>query len=103
MDEPKMMLQLIPRSFKGTDDPFASIGWEPSVEHEPIDCPSCGWPVWIGPRQLKMLTSGQAVGLCVYCLVEAARTDSGLAEAILSQRMISLNPDIDNAPKRPRT
>lgn len=92
-------IQLIPRDFKN-DPALAQIAWEPSIQHSEFDCPGCQRGCWIGPTQLAVTMGGAGKALCVYCLLEQAKTDPILRNVILKQQVVSLNPGIDRLPKR---
>lgn len=64
-----------------------------SIHHTLIPCGQCGESGWIGPKQRAMADAGDGEVICVYCLMKHPDFRGEIP-------MISLNPDIDQAPRR---
>lgn len=69
-----------------------------SVEHTLIQCPRCHEDCWIGPQQkclaLASALNGGPQVRCYKCVLKDPETRGLLTE------MISLNPAIEDAPRR---
>ncbi len=64
-----------------------------SIEHSLTACERCDEQCWIGPQQLAVARRGLGEVVCFYCLMKDP-------DAAGSMGMISLNPDIDDVPRR---
>jgi hypothetical protein len=66
---------------------------KPSIQHTLVTCEVCGDDAWIGPKQLQVRP---ALRLCMICvsILSVHAVDGGPKE------VRSLNPDIDNVPRR---
>lgn len=40
-----------------------------------VDCPKCKKPMWTGPRGRKLVTEGQAVMMCLLCVMETYKRE----------------------------
>lgn len=77
------------RTFEGVLNPV-------TVDHSPWACDRCGADCWIGPKQKLLAALGQAEAVCYLCIF----ADPELKAAVTGQSMVSLNPTIDERPRR---
>jgi hypothetical protein len=63
-----------------------------SIQHSLTACDRCGKSGWIGPKQREAAAAGFGEVVCFYCLTENP-PDAEMG-------VISLNPDIDQVPRR---
>lgn len=88
------------RLIKFINDAMAAEGnppFVPSIEHSISHCQRCQQSVWIGPTQKQMADSVlfHTLVLCSICIT----SDVTLRPSLYSPA-VSVNPDIDQVPKR---
>lgn len=66
-----------------------------SIEHSLTGCERCGRSGWIGPRQRAMAEAGGGEVVCGYCIKK-----DPMLQNPAEMTVYSLNPDIDQAPRR---
>ncbi len=68
-----------------------------SIEHSLIACSRCGQQGWIGPKQRQF---AEERGSEILCIVPCLAGDQRAMEAVQRGNIASLNPDIENVPRR---
>ena len=67
-----------------------------SIDHALWDCERCHQKAWIGPKQKLAVTVQGCEAVCYRCIF----ADPALSEALMGGGMVSLNPGIDQRPRR---
>lgn len=91
MIQPPSYILLIPQAM-ATDPRFTHLRSPVTIEHSPVKCPKCGSDCWIGPKQKFMASLTGMQTRCYTCILEDER--------YIGFDIVSLNPGIENVPRR---